>query len=257
MRNDLILNDSIKKERATFGERLKELRGFFECTQAEISEIMGVVPTTIIAYEKNQKNPSIDVALRVAEHFNISLDWLCGFTDKMTRIQPITYADILKRIIEIMNCKTQTEITGIIISIQNYGGGEEEEKGNKAIQFKNAKIQNFFVEYQKMYALFKQKTIDEDLFNIWVEKQLKQYDGVKNRIVKSKTFTAYGNDLIDENSNLDENGNGKSKGTKNFGMIMENGLVTNPQDIDKDPSIITLKKVPKFEEISADDDLPF
>jgi len=252
MKNNLILNESVKKERATFGERLKELRGFFEFTQAEIAEIMGVVPTTIIAYEKNQKNPSIDVALRVAEHFNISLDWLCGFTDKMTRIKPMTYADILKKVFEIMDCKTQTKITDATKYKYNEFGNPYSESSNKAIEFKNKKIQTFLEEYQKMHTLYDEKTIDKDLFNMWIERQLKQYDGVKNRIIKSNTLSAYGNDLIDEKSQLDENGNGKSDNGNGFKMNVQNGLVTNPQDINEKPVAS-----PKFEEISSDDDLPF
>jgi transcriptional regulator with XRE-family HTH domain len=254
MRNDLILNESIKKERATFGERLKELRGFFECTQAEIAEIMGVVPTTVIAYEKNQKNPSIDVALRVAEHFNISLDWLCGFTEKMTRIQPMTYADILKILINIMNCKTQAFFVNEIIDYDNFGNPLTYSP-TKSIDFKNVKIQTFLNEFAKMHDLLKSKTIDEDLFNMWIEKQLKQYDGAKNRIIKAKIFNSSTNDFIDERANLDANGNGISLGTKNFKMIIENGLVVNPENIDENPNTTA----PKFEDISVDDgdDLPF
>ena len=196
MRKDLILNENIKKERATFGERLKELRGFFEFTQAEIAEIMGVVPTTIIAYEKNQKNPSIDVALRVAEHFNISLDWLCGFTDTMTRIIPMTYADIFKKIIEIMDSKIDYCEIGEFALNLNYPDDDgllDPDEKTQAIGFRDWKIQVFLKEYDKMHTLYKKGTIDNDLFNIWINKKLQQNDGEDNLLFGlylSKVFEA-------------------------------------------------------------------
>ena len=253
MRKDLILNDNVKKDRATFGERLKELREYYECTQTEMGEAMGVVYTTIIAYEKNQKNPSIDVAVKAAEFFNVSLDWLCGFTDTMTRIVPMTYSDILREIFDIMKCQTVAEIVDSQFSYDGFGNPTAI-SGSKALWLSNNKIQKFLEEYEKMYNLCKQETIDEDLFNMWVEKQLKQYDDVKNRIIKSSEFSAAINDIFDENAVLDDNGNGYTRNNYKAKFEVVAGKVgTQMKPAFKEPNA----KSVAFEDIKTDDDSPF
>ncbi|WP_394994267.1 helix-turn-helix domain-containing protein [Emticicia sp.] len=57
-------------------DRLKELRG--ELTQAAFAEKFGVVAVTISQIEKGKQNPSWDLALRICEEFNCSMDWLQG-----------------------------------------------------------------------------------------------------------------------------------------------------------------------------------
>lgn len=57
-------------------DRLRELRG--ELTQAVFAEKFGVVAVTISQIEKGKQNPSWDLALRICEEFNCSMDWLQG-----------------------------------------------------------------------------------------------------------------------------------------------------------------------------------
>lgn len=57
-------------------DRLRELRG--ELTQAAFAEKFGVVAVTISQIEKGKQNPSWDLALRICEEFNCSMDWLQG-----------------------------------------------------------------------------------------------------------------------------------------------------------------------------------
>lgn len=231
MKTNLILNEGIKKDRATFGDRLKELRSIYECTQSDIAEIMGVVPATVVAYEKNQKNPSIEVAVKLAGYFNASLDWLCGFTDKMARIRPMTYADILKKLVEIMGCKTDTEIhNGGLIGYDEGTGHLAGTPYPKVIGFRNSKIQNFLEEYIKMNHLLLDKTIDKDLFDMWVDKQLNQCDGASNRIVKNESYTALENDIVDKNAAIfTDGGDGVSFIDDDSDELdIENGLVTKP-----------------------------
>lgn len=60
-------------------DRLRELRG--GVTQAAFAEKFGVVAVTISQIEKGKQNPSWDLALRICEEYDCSMDWLQGRSD--------------------------------------------------------------------------------------------------------------------------------------------------------------------------------
>ncbi|GGD48316.1 hypothetical protein GCM10011514_10440 [Emticicia aquatilis] len=66
----------------TVKDRLKELRG--DLTQAAFAEKFGVVAVTISQIEKGKQNPSWDLALRICEEYNCSMDWLQGRSEIRT-----------------------------------------------------------------------------------------------------------------------------------------------------------------------------
>lgn len=63
-------------------DRLKELRG--EQIQAAFAAKFGVVAVTISQIEKGKQNPSWDLALRICEEFNCSMDWFQGRSEIKT-----------------------------------------------------------------------------------------------------------------------------------------------------------------------------
>lgn len=67
---------------ATLADRLKELRKSNNLTQAELGRILGVGKTTVSMYETDNSTPSDEIKLKISEHFNVSLDYLLGKTDK-------------------------------------------------------------------------------------------------------------------------------------------------------------------------------
>lgn len=77
----------------TVKDRLKELRG--ELTQAAFAEKFGIVAVTISQIEKGKQNPSWDLALRICEEFNCSMDWLQGRSEIKTIqvFSPDTYKE--------------------------------------------------------------------------------------------------------------------------------------------------------------------
>lgn len=63
---------------AEFGARLTELRKNAGLTRAELGEICGVAPTTMINYERGLRIPYADTAVKLADYFHISIhDLLC------------------------------------------------------------------------------------------------------------------------------------------------------------------------------------
>ena len=60
-----------------FGNRLKKLRQSAELTQAELADMMGVVPSAVRKYERlPDAFPSIEVLIKLADYFKVSTDYL-------------------------------------------------------------------------------------------------------------------------------------------------------------------------------------
>ena len=65
-----------------FGDRLKELRKSRHLTQKQLADIIGVERSSLCKYEgKYNVQPSDDVIIRIAEYFDVSIDYLMGKTD--------------------------------------------------------------------------------------------------------------------------------------------------------------------------------
>ena len=63
------------KSQSRISNRLRELRFHEgEMTQSELADRVGVTRQTIYAIEKNKYSPSLEVAFRIAEVFDVSLE---------------------------------------------------------------------------------------------------------------------------------------------------------------------------------------
>ncbi|NFD30394.1 XRE family transcriptional regulator [Clostridium botulinum] len=63
-----------------FGDRLKELREEKELTQEELGKLLSVSRQTVSGYEAENIEPNINNLVRLADIFNVSLDYLLGRT---------------------------------------------------------------------------------------------------------------------------------------------------------------------------------
>ena len=64
-----------------FSERLKNLRKSKKIKQSELAKILNVGRSTVSMWETGMNVPSIDVADKIADLFNVSVDYLLGRTD--------------------------------------------------------------------------------------------------------------------------------------------------------------------------------
>ena len=58
--------------------RLKELRQQKKLSQTEISKIIGIEYQNYNKYELNKNEPKIQTLIKLADFFDVSLDYLCG-----------------------------------------------------------------------------------------------------------------------------------------------------------------------------------
>lgn len=60
------------------GSKIIALRKKFNISQSELAKRVNVSRTIIGNYERNENTPSIDILLKIAKEFNVSVDFLIG-----------------------------------------------------------------------------------------------------------------------------------------------------------------------------------
>ena len=68
-----------------FSERLKALRAERGWSQQEVADKVGLNKMTISQYENAKKKPSFEMIIALANIFNVDMNYLLGFSDKVDR----------------------------------------------------------------------------------------------------------------------------------------------------------------------------
>lgn len=66
--------------KTTLSERLIELRKKNKLSQTAVAKRIGVTSSLISAYEKQERKPSIDTLISLADIYNVSTDYILGRT---------------------------------------------------------------------------------------------------------------------------------------------------------------------------------
>lgn len=157
-----------------FATRLKQLREDMGLTQKEFAEKVGFTQATLSAYENNPKNPSLSIMINIAVKCNVSLDWLCGLSDRKTNNDNIlTYADAIRLLL-------QLEIFEIGIDYDYVPCGEDEIIDVGKLSIYDDAMCLFFSDWQKMHELHRQNSVDDEVYSLWIEKTLAKYNEAIN-----------------------------------------------------------------------------
>lgn len=60
------------------GNRIKQLRKENNLTQNQFASLFGLYDSTISQYENGKREPEYDTVIKIANKFNVSIDWLLG-----------------------------------------------------------------------------------------------------------------------------------------------------------------------------------
>ena len=60
------------------GKKLKELRIQNDLTQEQVAKILDLTRTAYARYEKNERNISVQMLIKLADFYDESLDDICG-----------------------------------------------------------------------------------------------------------------------------------------------------------------------------------
>jgi transcriptional regulator with XRE-family HTH domain len=70
----------------SFGERLRESRESKGLNQPELAKILSVAKQTISNWENDNRFPDKDMLIKLADFFNVTIDYLIGRTDIKTAL---------------------------------------------------------------------------------------------------------------------------------------------------------------------------
>ena len=65
----------------TLGKRIKSLREQKELSQLEFSKLLNISNSTLSQYEAGNRMPSDEIKKKIAQYFDVSLDYLMGVSD--------------------------------------------------------------------------------------------------------------------------------------------------------------------------------
>lgn len=87
------------------GKILKGLRKNQEMTQEQLAFFLNISKQSVWGYENNSVEPSLDVLIKIADRFNVSLDYLVGRTNNKynPNLSNSTTTEALDRIYEILD----------------------------------------------------------------------------------------------------------------------------------------------------------
>lgn len=78
-----------------FSETIKELRTTKRLTQSQLADRLGVKKSIISAYETDSRPPSLDMLIKYAQEFHVSIDFLLGMkNEKVIKVDSLTDAQI-------------------------------------------------------------------------------------------------------------------------------------------------------------------
>lgn len=100
-------------------DQLQKLRRSKNLTQEEFADIIGVKLTTYQKYERDAISPPYDKLVKIADFYNVSLDYLLGRTDvkQMASVQPDPFAGIDVTALEKRIIRKYTELDETMRSI--------------------------------------------------------------------------------------------------------------------------------------------
>ena len=75
-----------------FPEKLKKLRKEKNIYQKELAKFLGVSRPTITQYESGQRKPDYDTLKKIADYFDVSIDYLLGKTKERSSADKIKNA---------------------------------------------------------------------------------------------------------------------------------------------------------------------
>ena len=67
--------------RKRFAQRFKNLRTKYNLSQNDVAKALNLTRGTVTHWESEIRLPSLGVAIKLADYFNVSLDYLVGRSD--------------------------------------------------------------------------------------------------------------------------------------------------------------------------------
>lgn len=119
------MTDNREAPYAAFGERLMRLRKNADMTRAELGEICGVAPSTIVNYERGTRVPFADTAVKMADFFHITVHELLGVDNPEV---VMARAEALDQMQSINGRKGADRLNAVLAEAGHLAGGDLSEE---------------------------------------------------------------------------------------------------------------------------------
>lgn len=179
-----------KLDMTLFAQRLKEARNSKGLTQKELSDLSGVSTVMISQYERSDiatgKNPALNNVYSLANVLEVSIDWLCGLTEKQDIINESTKID------------TDLFLRAIIALLDNLGAEQTQVfRGGSNCTIYTIEIQdfsyiyNFINEYLEIQPVIKGDYLPDVYKETVINKVISKYKNmsVDDLLEYDKAFT--------------------------------------------------------------------
>lgn len=101
--------------------KIKQLRIEKGKNQEEIAKLLGIRQESYSAYELNKTQPSIENLIKLADFFNVSLDYLC---DRQFNNQIGYIREDRKELIKLINEMSENDVKEITAYVKGYIAGK-------------------------------------------------------------------------------------------------------------------------------------
>lgn len=68
-----------------FSERLRQLRTARDLSQFEFSKLIGISKSSVNMYERGEREPGLETLEKIADYFNVDMDYLLGKSDVVNK----------------------------------------------------------------------------------------------------------------------------------------------------------------------------
>ncbi len=121
-----------------FDDRLKNLRKAKGLTSSRVAADLDLPPTTYSNYELDKREPSAMTLIKIARYFDVSIDYLCGYTsdkqsiDTKTLISKSKMSINKQRILDLFDLIDEIQQENVIARAEMYAEQNQEAK-NKGV----------------------------------------------------------------------------------------------------------------------------
>ncbi len=102
--------------------RLKELRSRNGISQKQLADVVSISQQSVNKYENHDVQPDLQTLMRLAEYFQVSVDYLIGFSDYPKRLtaQNASYDEEDLQMLSLFSRLTPDEKASIRSVMQHY-----------------------------------------------------------------------------------------------------------------------------------------
>lgn len=106
-------------------QRLKELRKRENITQVQFANIFDISAGTIAMWETGKREPDIDTLIKIADYFNVSVDFLLGKSENKKQPADENISELDKKLINLLLDLSPDEVQRVRDFVQGLKANRE------------------------------------------------------------------------------------------------------------------------------------